>query len=74
MFHSINKENNIFIGSDSVISDLNNYNSFLIQANNNHISRSSWNKVSINNSEMKFSLNYTDSGKLGNLKIVKITN
>ena len=73
-FSKINKQNNIFIGSDSVISDLNNYNSFLIQANNNHISRSSWNKVSNNNSGMKFILNYTDSGKLGNLKIVKITN
>lgn len=73
-FAKINKENKIFIGSDSIIFEQNKHNSFQIQTNDKYISRSTWKKDSDINAEMKFVLNYSDSGKLGNLKIVKITN
>ena len=74
-FHSKTKGiNRYYFGSDSITADAYRYTSFHIQTNENLISRSNWNNGNKVNDIKRFTINYLDSGKLGKLKITKITN
>lgn len=73
-YSTTNKISKTYFGSDSVTTDAYNHTSFLIQSNKQLLSRSNWNNENRGDSLMDFSINYADSGKLGNLSIIKITN
>lgn len=66
--------NKYYFGSDSLTSDAFKHTSFQIQSNQRFLSRSNWNKENRQDKLKDFSITYSDSGKLGNLNIIKITN